>query len=131
MMSAQNDNLGNKGNEEKEDRDEQLVSNLNPFGRKNLKNGFPGNSVNNAFTPCLGFFDMKEDKPSRSCCDGVDSILRMTKNSTEYRVATCDCLKTFMANHTRTRFYKINEPCNSLRLGIPDIDPKADCSRIS
>ncbi|CAH1429575.1 unnamed protein product [Lactuca virosa] len=92
-----------------------------------------GPAVGIAFSPCLGFLDNKEPKALKVCCSGHENLYKRGKTK-EDRVAICNCLKTLLENHDRRRFLNIREQCHidkSKGLGIPDVGPTADCSKIS
>lgn len=47
----------------------------------------PGPAVALAFTPCLPYFDHKEERPSKACCKGYNGVQAGTKTKAD-RAAT-------------------------------------------
>ncbi|OAY62169.1 non-specific lipid-transfer protein 1 [Manihot esculenta] len=86
-------------------------------------------AVITSLTPCLDYIQDKADKPSPTCCDGMNSVVGTVKSKAD-REALCDCLKQTLSNikYDPARISALPKQCG-LPIDIPPITPTTDCTK--
>ncbi|XP_062232794.1 non-specific lipid-transfer protein 1-like [Phragmites australis] len=84
--------------------------------------------VLNDLSPCLGFLQGDEDRPSGACCAGVATLYAAADTKAE-RQATCECLKAAY-RQVNANISAARELPGDCGLSLPYIiSPDIDCTK--
>ncbi|PON51344.1 Lipid transfer protein/Par allergen [Parasponia andersonii] len=87
------------------------------------------NKVVNELSPCLPYVRGREDKPSKSCCDGAKQLNDEAKSKQD-KQAACECIKKVLntlPDVDTSRISSLPKECG-ISFNLPPIDRNFDCT---
>ncbi|KDP25299.1 hypothetical protein JCGZ_20455 [Jatropha curcas] len=90
----------------------------------------PCNEIISLLSPCVSYLIKTDPKPSKPCCDGVNSLAHYSNNKDD-RKRICQCLENSAADYPQIDYSLLPSLPNKCGVNIllPAVSPTFNCSK--